>query len=186
MRSAGFAFAALLVLTRVAAAQSGEPLYHGVLTINPAHGTMDLVSGNATLKVNRWQFQLSPDTNGIVPGVEPTFFAIGEETFRLADDVMRATPNGRIYTFRAKPVPDRGIRALRIVKRSNGVWDLRFQLGGVDLSSLFIDDICKPFALIVGDDDFFSGVFFQRKNSASRKVVVKTDCDPGGGWPWIR
>src|SRR5439155_25295582 len=78
---AALALLLLACLARGVAAQ--EALYHGVLTVNPAKGTLDLATGNAVLKVPRWRFDISPDDpDGIFPDQEPVLVAMGEETFR--------------------------------------------------------------------------------------------------------
>ncbi len=163
-----------------------EPIFHGILTVNPGRGKLDLETGNGILKASRWQFDLYPDTNGIFPDQEPLLLSIGEENFRLAAGKL-TTRNQRVYSYVAKPAPERGIRMLRLMRHTDGSWGVRFVLQGIDLSAMFVNDpVCRPLALIVGDDDFFNGVKLTRKSVSSRRVRIPSDCDVGGGWPWIR
>jgi len=191
MHCSGLLLAAVLLVTwpGTIAAQvaAPEPLYHGVLTVNPGKGTLDLSTGAALLKGHHWRLDLYPETNGILPDQDPILLAIGEETFRLPAGMLRPSRGGKVFAYRAKPVPTRGIRSLRLERRRDGSWGMAFTLQGVELSSLFIDNpVCKPFALIIGDDDFFSGVLLTQKPIASKHVRIPSDCDVTGGWPWLR
>ena len=190
MRVARHVLALLLAIwagTAAAQVTTPEALYHGVLTVNPARGTLDLVTGNALLKAGHWRADLNPETNGMFPDREPILFAIGEEIFRLPDDMMRSSRKGKMFSYRAKPAPERGIGSLRLQRRRNGSWSITFDLRGVELSALFVDNpVCKPLALIVGDDDFFNGVLLSRAPPASTHLRIPSDCDATGGWPWIR
>src|ERR1043166_5884981 len=150
-RIAALALVLLVGLTPGAGAQ--EALYHGVLTTNPAKGILGLATGNATLKVPRFRFDVNPDDpTGIFPDKEPVLVAMGDETFRVPLP-RKASRNGKVFLYRAKPpVTGRSIKMIRLTKRKDGGWDVRFTLQGVDLSALFITDpICKPLAVILGD-----------------------------------
>ena len=46
--------------------------------------------------------------------------------------------------------------------------------------------VCNPMAVIVGDDDGFSGVEFDRPGGfSSSRVKIDGTCTPAGGWPWL-
>jgi hypothetical protein len=58
---------------------------------------------------------------------------------------------------------------------------------GIDLSELMLSlPVCNPMAVIVGDDDGFSGVEFDRPGGfSSSRVKIDGTCTPAGGWPWL-
>ena len=62
---------------------------------------------------------------------------------------------------------------------------VRFTLTGVDFSrSLFeLEGVCMSVAVIIGDDDGFTGISVTRKNERTRTVRIPDDCTPQA-WPW--
>jgi hypothetical protein len=62
-----------------------------------------------------------------------------------------------------------------------------FKIVGADLSGLIIGDppLCLPFAVIIGNDDGFSGVSFDRpKPYPSRLLTIPGFCTSETEWPW--
>ena len=89
--------------------------------------------------------------------------AIGEsERLVIPVGEVKASRSGKKFTYRNPTVP-RGIRMFqmrRLKDDSNGIqrYRVRFSLVGIDLSGLLIEfPLCKSLAVIVGDDDGFSG-----------------------------
>src|SRR5262249_715688 len=148
-------------------------------------------SGDATMKVNRWVFRLGPSvsgepSNGIDPANELVQISLGEETFLVPAGSFRASSNGKRFAYRSKGTT-RGGRTRRISRPPDGAYPVRFTLMGVDLSQLTLEfPICRPFAVIVGDDDGFTGLDLTRHGFNSKRFEVKGFCDVGGDWPWIR
>jgi hypothetical protein len=62
-----------------------------------------------------------------------------------------------------------------------------FTLVGIDLSTLVLSyPFCSPMAILVGDDDGFSGVQFDRPGGFNgSRVKIDGTCNPGSGWPWL-
>lgn len=179
---------AFLIVSTAAAAWAQQPVFNGFLTIRPASGSIDRDTGASTLNVKRWTWLLTPDSNGIRPDAEPIIVGIGEtERLVLPAGYVKASKNGRRFTFRDKTV-QRGIRALRIWRgKDPSIWQVKIQLVGIDLSRLTLEyPLCSPMAIIVGDDDGFSGVEFDRPDGfTGKRVKVVGFCDTGDEWPWL-
>ncbi len=180
--------ATLLLAIAPSAWAIGEPIFNGFLTIRPAGGIIDSETGQGSLNVKRWSWLLTPDSNGIAPDLEPVIVAIGEtERIVLPAGLVKASKNGRKFTYRDKEVR-RGLRSLRIWRgKDPSVWQVKLQLVGIDLSRLTLEfPLCSPMAIIVGDDDGFSGVEFDRPDGfTGKRVRVVGFCDTGGEWPWL-
>jgi hypothetical protein len=184
--------AAVVAFGSTSAHAQGEPLYHGTLTIRPARGGIDKSSGIGSLRVNNWDLLLISASNGIAPDREPVMVAIGEtERLVIPAGEMRASRNGKTFTFRNPRVGERGIRFLQMRQlRDNGGalarYRVRFSLVGIDLSGLLIEfPLCKSLAIIVGDDDGFEGVDLDRPGGFSKsKVRVLGSCQ-AQEWPWV-
>jgi len=179
---------ALLVLLPVAAAAqvstSAIPVYHGGLTVRPAHGVINENTGRASFSVSNWVLSPVNESNGVFPSQEPILIAIGEESFRIEPGMVKATRKGRRFTYRAPKGLTRGIRQLRIQLQKDGSYAFRFTLKNVDLSRMRISDpVCVPMALIIGDDDGFSGVDLT-SNGFSPRLTVRGRCDNVDSWPW--
>jgi len=192
MRRLVLALAVLGCALSTASAQvtvGATPVHHGVLDVRPARGTFDPEGGTATLKVGRWKLIITPDSNGIYPDQETVVIAIGEQSFSLPPGSLRASRNGKVFSYRApkgdaSPVPQ-PIRSLRIKRARDGSYAVRFSLVGIDLSQLILQDpVCMPTAVLVGDDDGFTGVSYSRPTFESRRLKVPSDCDVGNDWPW--
>lgn len=179
--------AALLLVGAAGAAQAQSPVYHGVLTIRPALGRIDRASGESSINVKRWDFLASPDSNGMNPATEPVLLAIGElDRFTIPVGAIKQSPNGRVFTFKDKSVL-RGVRSLRLQQKKSGIWRVKFQVVGVELSRLLQEyPFCQSLALIVGDDDGFSGIELDRPGGFSgNKVRVAGFCTDLAEWPWL-
>lgn len=179
----------LLALPIVAAAQvstgPASPVYHGGLTIRPAHGVINEDTGSASFTAGPWVLSPVNESNGVFPSQEPILIAIGEESFRIEPGMVKANRKGRKFTYRAPRGLTRGIRQLRIQLQRDGSYAFRFSLRNVDLSRMRISDpVCVPMALIIGDDDGFSGVDLT-SNGFSRRLTVRGRCDVGDSWPWV-
>ncbi|MCW5892091.1 MAG: hypothetical protein KIT14_16325 [bacterium] len=180
------ALVAFFALAGSAAAQL-PPVYHGLLTIRPAQGRIDPVSGQSSITVKRWDFLASPDSNGMNPATEPVQIAMGElDRFTIPVGAIKVAKNGRVFTFRDKSIK-RGIRSLRLQQTKSGIWRVRFQAVGIELSRLTLEyPFCHPLALIVGDDDGFSGIELDRPGGFSgKRVRVVGFCTDLSEWPWL-
>ena len=165
---------------------SATPVYHGKLRIlRPAVGTFDTATGIGTLHVRRWRFELKQGSNGIFPDQEPVVVALGDESFRLDAGSLTRSRNGKVFRYQA-PHDARGIRSFRIARRASGIYVLSFTLIGVDLSQLVLENpVCRPLAVIVGDDDGFTGADLMTRPAFSRHLAVPRAC-PVNTWPWAQ
>ena len=171
------------------------PIYHGVLGFLPAKGKIDPKTGIASLKVNHARLLLSPTSDGIFPDREPVLVALGQNNFSLDAGMLKASHNGKVLTYRAPRNTMSGILSFRIWQiagpgaagASRGAYALRFTLKGLNLALLNTEyPLCLPMAVIVGDDDGFSGVTLMRPNGFhSPNFTIPRDCDATGGWPWL-
>jgi len=165
----------------------GQSLKHGQLSVaRAARGTIDLDSGNAAFKVKNWALVLASDSNGVNPADEAFTIGIAEERFLIPAGQLKASKNGKRFRYRDKTV-DRGIQDLKIVMTASGPIRVSFKIVGADLSGLIIGDppLCLPFAVIIGDDDGFSGVSFDRpKPYPSRLLTIPGSCKDTAEWPW--
>lgn len=169
-------------------ATTATPIYHGILDILAARGTIDPATGTATLSVRGWRLLLSPDSNGIYPDQEPALIALAENNFYLAAGSLKASRHGTRFRYRApRDAGPRAIRSLCIARRRDGTYLVSFKLTGVELSRLTIQNRdCVPMAIIVGDDDGFSGASLRRQSFESRQLFLPGSCDAAGDWPWIQ
>lgn len=196
--------AALGMLALVARAQAqpvttADPKYHGTMVVHRATGTINNKTFNAILKIGRgasagggstrlnWDFTLAAQSNGIFPDQEPIVVAIGDDSFTLDAGKVVKNKKGTAYNYRAKGKLIRGIRSLHLMPdATDPKWKMSLEVVGVDLSRLnFEDPICRPMALIVGDDDGFTGIVLTRPSFTSKKITIPSSCDVGNDWPWI-
>ena len=200
-KSLAAALLGLALLTcgaRASVAQVVCPIYHGVLGFLPAKGKIDRTTGVASLRVAHARLLLNPTSDGIFPDREPILVALGQNNqnnFRLDAGMLKASHNGKVLTYRAPRNTTSGILSFRIWQiagpgapgASRGAYGLRFTLRGLDLGLLNTQyPLCMPMAVIVGDDDGFSGVTLTRPSFQSRHFSIPKDCDPtSGGWPWL-
>lgn len=164
-------------------------LYHGRLSLAvKGTGSIDRRTGNAIVIVRRWILQPSPASDGIHPDREPLLIALGDENFLLPSGGLHPDRGGRTFTYRGHPMPSgRSIRLARLALQRDGSWAVRFTLTGVDLSRLQLEDpVCRPLAVIIGDDDGFSGVNLTSPSFRSRRLTIPTPCDQSNSWPWIQ
>lgn len=163
-------------------------LYNGKLRIDrPGRGQIDLNSGSAAFAVRQWEFLVAPDSNGIDPATEPVAVGVADEKFLIPAGGLKVSRNGKRFSYRAST--DHGIVALKLVLGSDGNYKVKLlKVAGVDLSTLVISDppICFGVALIIGDDDGFSGVWFDRPKPFPSKLLTLTGlCDATSDWPWL-
>jgi hypothetical protein len=190
MRHGTLAVALALAGLVAVAADAAPPTHHGKLKIgSPGRGRIDLNTGNATFWVHGWTLVPSSDSNGIDPATEGVIIAVGDsENFVLPADQLKASKSGTRFTYRAKS--GRGIRMLKLVKNADGSFTVRFKVAGADFSRLLLLNRpavdCLPFALIIGDDDGFSGVNFElpKLSPLSGLLTIPGFCDNVPGWPW--
>ncbi len=201
MRRARIAIALSLVLCvsgeRRASAQvvsPPTPIYHGVLGFLPAKGKIDRTTGIASLKVHHARFLLSPVSDGIFPDREPILIALGGSNFGIDAGMLKPSHKGKLLTYRAPKGTTSGIITFRIKQiagpgpagASRGAYALNFALKGLNVALLNVQDpLCLPMAVIVGDDDGFSGVVVTSPSFQSKTLSVPRDCDAGGNWPWL-
>lgn len=188
------ALVALVVtlLTGVAAPVGAiAPVFHGALGIRPALGGFAKNTGVASLRVKNWNLVLTSNSNGIYPTQEGVIIAIGStEQLVVQASLIHASRNGRLFTFR-DPKTTRGVRMFQLRQYSNcsgkACYHVAFTLVGIDLSTLVLSyPVCSPMAVIVGDDDGFSGVEFTRPGGFNgSRVKIDGTCTPGNGWPWL-
>ncbi|HXJ32682.1 MAG TPA: hypothetical protein VMS22_01465 [Candidatus Eisenbacteria bacterium] len=187
--SMGVAIAVASVLIGAAPQRaSAQPVNHGRLVIRPGKGRVDPNTGSAMLSVRRWDFTLSPTTDGISPATEPVIIAIAEETFRIPAGMLKESKSGKRFSYKSRT--DRGVRSFRLILNQDGTYRVRFALAGVDFSRLLLLDRpvieCMPFAVIVGNDDGFSGVKVELlKPAPSARLTIPGFCTDVPGWPWV-
>ena len=187
-------FAALLAFPLAAGAQ-GAPVYHGNLKVLPANGlfqksTMD-TSGIASLRVRNWILNLVKGSNGIAPDKEPIIIAVGDtEKLVIPAGQVKASKSGKRFVYRS-PTTTRGVRLLRIWRlKDDGDGTARYRLSftlKLDLSFILSEyPLCSPMAVIIGDDDGFSGVELDRPGGfSSTRVRVDGACNNVADWPWV-
>ena len=185
--------ALVVALLTGAAAPAGAiaPVFHGELGIKPALGGFQKNTGVASLRVKNWNLVLTPQSNGIYPTQEGVIIAIGStEQLVIPASLIHASRNGRRFTF-SDPKTARGVRTFQLRQYSNclgkACYHVAFTLVGIDLSTLVLSyPFCSPMAVIVGDDDGFSGVQFDRPGGFSgSRVKIDGICTPSSGWPWL-
>jgi hypothetical protein len=178
---------------------TADPKYHGTMTVHRAVGTINNKTFNAILKIGRgastasgstllnWDFQPAAQSNGIFPDQEPIVVAIGEDSFTLDPGKVVRNHKGTVFSYHAKGKLIRGIRMLRLMPdTADANWKISLQVVGVDLSTLnFQDPVCRPMAVIIGDDDGFTGIVLTRPSFTSKKITIPSSCDVGNDWPWI-
>jgi hypothetical protein len=180
---------ALVVL--IAAAASAGSVYHGDLFVKPAAGTIDPMTGNATLKLRNWDLVPAFNSQGIWPDRESIVIAIGDSgtnEFRIPAGQVRATHRGRLYVYRARGSKVRGIATLQM-KRLGDRFHVSMSLRGVDLSRVAnVSSDCLSMAIVIGEDDGFTGIQLLRPGLdllRSHRVRVVGHCTPVSSWPWL-
>jgi hypothetical protein len=183
--------AALLAVPATTWAQAA-PVYHGVLSVRPAAGGFDKNVGTASLRVRNWVLNLKSTSNGIAPDKEPIIIAVGDtEKLVVPAGQVKASKSGKTFVYR-NPTVTRGVRLLKIRRlKDDGDGTARyrfsFTLTNIDLSFIVYQfPMCSPMAIIVGDDDGFSGVQLDRPGGFSHsRVRVDGACTNVADWPWI-
>jgi len=178
----------LALLPTAARAQTPRPVHHGCLFVRFASGPFDTSDGVGGLRIPGWQFTRAAGSDGIFPASEPVEIFLAENQFFLDAGALHASRNGRVFSYRApKGTTPPGIKKLRIKARKDGVYSARFTLTGLQLEQLVnADGFCLPMALIIGDDDFFSGVRMIRPGSlaTSQRIGISSSCVPND-WPML-
>lgn len=176
---------AMLSLLVASTVEAVPPIFHGRLTAGSGKGRIDPNTGNTTFSIRRWGLKLTSDSNGIDPAVEVMIIAVAEESFRIPEGMLKRSRSGRRFTYRT--TTNRGVRMIQLTRDAEGGWRIRFTLAGVELSSLLVLDppLCLPLAVIVGDDDGFTGVSFDKpKPYPSSVLTIRGVCSDVVGWPW--
>jgi len=185
--------AVIVLLAGRSWAQNATPIFHGALGIRPAVGTIGLKKnvGIANIKIKGWNLVLYPTSNGISPTTEQIIVAVGDsERLVIQAGSVKASRNGKRFTF-SDPKTPRGVRSLKIVQYTRGClglacYKVSFSLVQIDLSTLVLESpVCTPMAIIIGDDDGFSGVQFARPGLVGPKIRVQSKCDDVNNWPWL-
>jgi hypothetical protein len=192
-RRATLLAAVLVALAGRSWAQNASPIFHGALGIRPAVGTINLgkYQGIANIKIQGWNLVLYPTSNGISPTTEQIIIAIGDsERLVIQAGSVKSSRNGKRFTF-SDPKAPRGVRSLKIVQYTNGClglacYKVSFSLVKIDLSTLLTESpVCTPMAIIIGDDDGFSGVQLTRPGLVGPKIRIQSSCNDVNNWPWL-
>jgi hypothetical protein len=175
-------------------AQTASPIFHGVLGITPAVGKINLGEkspGIGNIKIKRWDLVLRPDSNGVSPTTEQIIIAIGDsERLVVQAGTVKSSRNGKRFTFNDSKTT-RGVRSLKIVQYTKGCiglacYKVSFSLVAIDFSSLVLESpVCTPTAIIIGDDDGFSGVLLTRPGLVGTTIRVQSACSDVNNWPWL-
>lgn len=191
MRVAALVLAAAVAGGPVAAQL--RPVFHGVLSVKGGAGRLDQTAGIGSLRVKKWVFNLSLDSDGIAPASEPIVVGIGDnDQLVIPAGQMKASRNGRRFTYRNPGIP-RGVRALTMKRLQDAPdgsmrYAVALSVAGADLSKLVTNSpSCVPLAVIVGDDDGFSGVDIERPRilTGGGRLRVLGACSDVGDWPWL-
>jgi len=184
---AGLGLAIVVLAAQMADAQI-PPTAHGDLIVSRAgRGRIDLNTGQASFSFKNWEFRPDAATSdGLDPANELVTVGIAEERFLIPVGSMKASKSGKRWIYRSKG--SRGIELLKLAATPGGTYKVTLKLAGVDLSALVITDppVCLSFAVIVGDDDGFTGVSFDRpKPFPSKKLTLPGFCTDNSEWPWL-
>jgi len=186
LRAFALAVALLACATPLRAA---PPVYHGILGVRPAGGGIDQATGVIGLNVGRWSLRLDPSSDGLFPADEPVVIALGDtEQFLLPAGALEPNRKGNRFTYRNPDKKlERGIRFFRVGQAKDGTWTVKFKVVGMQASRLTFEfPVCEKMAVIVGDDDGFTGVELTRPGGlAGKRVKLKGACDDIEGWPWL-
>ena len=181
----GLVLATLLGLVFAGAAEA--QLHHGQLRVNHAgRGQIDLSTGTASFKLTALDLLPSDQSDGIDPAHETVTIGISEERFLIPAGQLKVSHGGKRFHYQAKT--DRGVQLLDMRKRPDGSYRVSLKLAGVDLSRLVTvtPPLCLPFAVIIGNDDGFSGVSFDLpKPFPSRRLSIPGFCTDAAEWPWV-
>ena len=166
-----------------------KPTFHGVLQTIPARGIIDRKTGLASVVVRRWSFIPNPDSNGVFPEREPVLIALGASNFLIPAGMMRMSRNGTVFVYHAAHVRNRrGVQSLRLTHQpDDSFYTVSFRVEGVDVATLNEEDpLCRPLAVIVGDDDGFVSIVLTSPSFHSHRLSLPTTCiDPSASWPWL-
>jgi len=180
------ALAVLALASALAVPAEAQVAHLGKLRVARAgKGRIDLTSGQATFSFRGWEILPAADSDGIDPATEPVTVAIAEEKFIIPAGQLKASRSGRRFRYKSRDA--RGVQLLTLVHTSAGTWRVGLRIGGVDLSSLVVSDppVCLSFAVIIGNDDGFSGVSFDRpKPFPSKLLTIPGFCTSNTDWPW--
>src|SRR5262245_10574500 len=127
-------------------AATPRPVFNGTLTVEPASGRLDRDGGAATLRLRRWRWLPNRASNGIFPGEEPLLIAIGERSYTLDAGQLRASRRGTQWSYRLSgKATAPSVTRLRLRRLSDGTYDVRMAVTGLDLERLNAEDpVCLP------------------------------------------
>jgi len=166
-----------------------RPVFHGVLQLVPAVGRINRKTGSTTLVIRGWIFIPNPDSNGVHPEQEPVLIALGDDSFLMGAGTLRVSHGGRLFTYHGPRLQGgRGVRSFRMHHNpEDSFYTVNFKVMGVDFQRLNVEDpLCRPLAVIVGDDDGFVDVSVTSPSFTSPRVSLPRTCiDPSAGWPWL-
>lgn len=191
MRFVALTALAAAVLLPVVPARAQEPLFHGVLAVKPAPGAVDK-GGRGSLRVRNWELCLISDSNGIAPDREPVIVALGEsERLVIPVGQLRPSRSGKKFTYR-NPGAERGVRFLQLRQMKSdrfcaapARYRVRVTLAGIDLSRLLIEyPVCVSMAVIIDDDDGFTGIELDRPGGFDRPKIRVLGACQAEAWPW--
>jgi hypothetical protein len=138
----------------------------------------------ASLKLRRWRFLLYPESNDLAPDQELVAVRVGNNILPLDPGRLRASRNRKVFSFKAAKDDPTPLRKLRLKKR-RGEYSVSVTVRDIELSDLVLNDgVCVPMAVLVGDDDAFSGGFFVRPGFGvrpARRVRILRSCP--SEWP---
>ena len=176
------------------------PEFHGLLVIGSGVGagvgSFDRTSGNATLRVSKWDVLLGQSSDGIDPLTDPITVALGDPVdgsatgrnkFVVAPGAVTANPSGTRWNYRAPKGLLRGIESLSL-RRFGTRFRVKVALKGVDLSQFVLstEEKCVWAAVVIGNDDARWGLLIRPgPNPAKpRRVKVVDGCQPStDNWP---
>lgn len=168
---------------------AGVPIYHGQLAVGAARTTIDDASGNVVMTVRNFLFRPDLGSNGMFPAEEQVTIGLGIDSLLLPAGSLVPNKKGTKFTYRSPGGRDRDITFFRMSLTPAGDWKVKFKVVGMSLSQLtIVSPSCESLAVIVGDDDAFSGVTLARKTNLfgefiGKRVKLQGACEPED-WPW--
>jgi len=178
-----------LLVSSVKPLWAGVPIFHGQLAIGAARTTIDDASGNVVMTVRNFLFRPDLSSNGMFPAEEPITIGLGIDSLVLPAGALVPNKKGTKFTYRSPGGRERDIVFFRMSLTPSGDWKVKFKVIGMSLSQLtIVSPMCESLAVIVGDDDAFSGVTLARKTNlfgefVGKRVKLQGACTPED-WPW--
>jgi len=182
-------FVVALLVSSATSLWAGVPIYHGQLAVGAARTTIDDGSGEIVMTVRNFLFRPDLGSNGMSPATEPLTIGLGLDSLILPAGSLVPNKKGTRFTHRSPGGRDRDIVFFRMALTKSGAWKIRFKIIGISLSQLtIVSPACESLAVIIGDDDAFSGVTLARKTNVfgefvGKRVKLQGACVPED-WPW--